>query len=156
MLSRDRLTELLGKARGLRLGIAGDFCLDRYGTAEVGGQSRETGDPIVRITHHLFSPGGAANIAWNVAELGAQSVALALVGRDAFGHTLRDVLRRKGVDTERMVYDPAKRVRIRVAVSLSSGRSLVMPCFSVEFSSDGSCGIASRADSLPRCRDSFQ
>ncbi len=121
MLSRDRLTELLGKARGLRLGIAGDFCLDRYGTAEVGGQSRETGDPIVRITHHLFSPGGAANIAWNVAELGAQSVALALVGRDAFGHTLRDVLRRKGVDTERMVFDPARQTPSFEKIRLADG-----------------------------------
>lgn len=119
MLTRDRLVELLGKARGLRIGVAGDFCLDRYGTAEMGGQSRETGDRIVRVKEHFFSPGGAANIAWNVAELGARCTALALIGQDAFGVTLRDVLRQKRVDTDRIVFDPARQTasfeKIRVA-----------------------------------------
>ena len=119
MLTRTRLTELLAKSRGLRIGVAGDFCLDRYGTAEMGGQSRETGDRIVRIKDHFFSPGGAANIAWNVAELGAHCTALALIGQDAFGVTLRDVLRRKRVDTDRIVFDPARQTasfeKVRVA-----------------------------------------
>lgn len=121
MLTRDRLLELLAKARGLRIGVVGDFCLDRYGTAELGGQSRETGDRIVRIKDHFFSPGGAANISWNVAELGAHCTALALLGEDAYGVTLRDVLRHKHVDTESIVFDPARQTPSFEKIRVSDG-----------------------------------
>lgn len=121
MLTRDRLIELLAKARGLRIGVAGDFCLDRYGMAEMSGQSRETGNRIVRIKDHFFSPGGAANISWNVAELGAHCAALALLGEDAFGVTLRDVLRHKHVDTENIVFDPARQTASFEKIRVSDG-----------------------------------
>ena len=108
MLSRERIVDLLQRVQGLRVGVAGDFCLDRYGAGHVEGQSRETGRSIVRITEHLFCPGGAANVAWNVAALGAKCAALTVIGADAFGEMLRNALRERGVDTGPMVLDPTR------------------------------------------------
>jgi len=123
VLSRARLVELLEKIQGVRIGVAGDFCLDRYGIASVGGQSRETGNRIVRIVEHCFSPGGAANVAWNVAELGARCVALTILGKDAFGEVLRDLLAQKRVDASRILYDPDRRTPSFEKIRVSDGAS---------------------------------
>jgi rfaE bifunctional protein kinase chain/domain len=95
LLSKTRLVELLKSFRGLRVGVIGDFTLDGYWYADMTRSvlSRETPlfpRPVVRET---YSCGGAANVAWNLADLGAARVfALTVLGQDWRGDLLRRVL----------------------------------------------------------------
>ena len=91
-LARDRLQELLRAAEGRRVAIVGDAMLDVYLHGDVERISPEAPVPVVRVRGRRFALGGAANVAQNVAALGACCGFVATVGRDASGTTLREML----------------------------------------------------------------
>ncbi len=102
-LTHARLLEILERIRGLRIGVVGDFTLDGYWYADMERSqlSRETPlypRPIVRETYSL---GGAANVAWNLADLGAGEVrAFSVFGEDWRGQILRGLLEHEGIRTD--------------------------------------------------------
>ncbi|MBA3414010.1 MAG: bifunctional heptose 7-phosphate kinase/heptose 1-phosphate adenyltransferase [Chloroflexia bacterium] len=63
--------------------------------------------PVVRKASVERSPGGAANVAANLAALGADVRFVGLVGADEAGAALRGALRERGVDDRWLVEDPA-------------------------------------------------
>ncbi|HEU4641078.1 MAG TPA: D-glycero-beta-D-manno-heptose-7-phosphate kinase [Gemmatimonadaceae bacterium] len=102
-LTRSRLEELLRAAAGTRVAIVGDAMLDVYLRGDVERISPEAPVPVVRVHERRFALGGAANVAQNVAALGARCTMVAVVGRDASGATLREMLRTIGADHEALV-----------------------------------------------------
>lgn len=66
----------------VRVLIIGDVMLDRYWHGAVSRISPEAPVPIVKVGAHQHVPGGAANVALNVAALGAKVTLLGLVGSD--------------------------------------------------------------------------
>jgi D-beta-D-heptose 7-phosphate kinase/D-beta-D-heptose 1-phosphate adenosyltransferase len=97
-LSRHRLTELLDAARGRRVAIVGDAMLDVYLRGDVERISPEAPVPVVRVRERKLALGGAANVAQNVAALGAACELVAAVGTDAAGATLCAMLTDIGAD----------------------------------------------------------
>jgi rfaE bifunctional protein kinase chain/domain len=94
-MTGERLREILKRTEKLSVGIIGDFCLDAYWELEPGNPelSVETGKPTHAVTAHRYSPGGAGNIAVNVASLGVSSIeTFGVIGNDLFGRELRDQL----------------------------------------------------------------
>jgi D-beta-D-heptose 7-phosphate kinase/D-beta-D-heptose 1-phosphate adenosyltransferase len=72
--------------------VAGDVMLDRYwfgGTSRI---SPEAPVPVVHIQSGEDRPGGAANVAVNLASLGARTTLHGVVGKDEPGSALRDIL----------------------------------------------------------------
>ena len=62
--------------------VAGDIMLDKYVWGDVDRISPEAPVPIVRVAHRREQPGGAANVAMNLAALGASVTLLGLAGGD--------------------------------------------------------------------------
>src|SRR5687767_15898470 len=91
-LSRERLVELLDAARGARVVIVGDAMLDVYLRGDVDRISPEAPVPVVRVRERIHALGGAANVAHNVAALGARAELVAAVGDDAAGARLAGML----------------------------------------------------------------
>ena len=81
-----------------RLLIVGDVMLDRYWFGDVTRISPEAPVPIVKIERSEERPGGAANVARNVAALGAQVGLLSVVGDDEAGRHLQGLLQAGGID----------------------------------------------------------
>src|SRR5688572_12640237 len=102
-LSRDRLVELLEAARGKRVVIVGDAMLDVYLQGDVDRISPEAPVPVVRVRERRDALGGAANVAQNVAALGAVPQLVAAVGRDAAGARVHALLGQIGAGTDRLV-----------------------------------------------------
>jgi rfaE bifunctional protein kinase chain/domain len=88
--------ERVAKARLL---VVGDVMLDRYWFGDVERISPEAPVPVVRIARTEERPGGAANVARNVAALGAQATLLSVTGADDAGATLERLVRAEGVRT---------------------------------------------------------
>jgi D-beta-D-heptose 7-phosphate kinase/D-beta-D-heptose 1-phosphate adenosyltransferase len=84
----------------LRLLVAGDAMLDEYWFGDTARISPEAPVPVVRAGSAEQRPGGAANVAVNIAALGAQSVLAAVVGQDERGERLARALERRGVRCE--------------------------------------------------------
>lgn len=89
-ISRDTLS----RARVL---VVGDVMLDRYWFGAVDRISPEAPVPIVRITREEERNGGAANVAYNVVALGAQSSLLTVVGDDEASHKLEALVSGTGI-----------------------------------------------------------
>src|ERR1700712_2016445 len=88
-VSRDRISALLSKAKDHRIAIVGDAMLDVYLRGDVDRISPEAPVPVVRVRDRKLALGGAANVAQNVAALGAGCDLVAAVGDDSAGETLR-------------------------------------------------------------------
>lgn len=102
-LTRHRIEELLRAAARTRVAIIGDAMLDVYLRGDVERISPEAPVPVVRVRERRFALGGAANVAQNVAALGARCAMVAVVGRDASGATLREMLGVIGADGDVLV-----------------------------------------------------
>ncbi len=86
----------LAQARVL---VVGDAMLDRYWHGAVERISPEAPVPVVKVSREEERIGGAANVAYNVATLGAQAGFLGVVGDDEPGHRLEALLRGTGIAT---------------------------------------------------------
>ena len=90
------MSELLtfGDARVL---VIGDVMLDRFwhgGTTRI---SPEAPVPVVKVNEVDDRPGGAANVAANLAALGVETTLLGLVGDDEAARQLRSAVEALGV-----------------------------------------------------------
>jgi D-beta-D-heptose 7-phosphate kinase/D-beta-D-heptose 1-phosphate adenosyltransferase len=81
----------------VRVLVAGDAMLDEYWFGDAARISPEAPVPVVQACSAEQRPGGAANVALNVAALGAHSVLAAVVGQDERGERLARALEQHGV-----------------------------------------------------------
>jgi rfaE bifunctional protein kinase chain/domain len=88
-LSRERLDEILERARSVRVAVVGDLMLDVYLVGNVSRISPEAPVPVVHVTEERYALGGAANVAANVAALGADCDLIGCVGTDRAGERIR-------------------------------------------------------------------
>ena len=80
--------------------------LDRYWDGVVERVAPEAPVPVLRVTRRFERPGGAANVAANLAALGAAVTLIALVGDDADGARLGALMDEGGIGLDGVV-DPA-------------------------------------------------
>lgn len=81
-----------------RVLVIGDIILDRYWSGPTQRVSPEAPVPVVRIEKIEERPGGAGNVALNVASLGAKATLLGLTGKDEASNTLKSELNKLGVE----------------------------------------------------------
>ena len=77
--------------------VVGDLMLDKYVWGEVERISPEAPVPVLRTGRHSEQPGGAANVAMNLAGLGARVTVMGFGGGDDDQHALEGLLRDAGV-----------------------------------------------------------
>lgn len=102
-MQRTRLEQLLTRAARLRIAVIGDAMLDVYLRGDVDRISPEAPVPVVRVRDRKDALGGAANVAQNVAALGATPELVALIGADAAGERLSHLLAAQGGETRGLV-----------------------------------------------------
>ncbi|ALZ83468.1 bifunctional D-glycero-beta-D-manno-heptose-7-phosphate kinase/D-glycero-beta-D-manno-heptose 1-phosphate adenylyltransferase HldE [Pseudomonas oryzihabitans] len=73
--------------------VVGDVMLDRYWHGTTSRISPEAPVPVVRVDQHEDRPGGAANVALNIAALGAPAYLVGVTGQDEAADALTDSLR---------------------------------------------------------------
>lgn len=86
------LDEIFDKISGLKALIFGDVMIDSYIWGKVERISPEAPVPVISITNKEIRLGGAANVALNVAALGATPLLCSVVGNDHDGKSLLDLL----------------------------------------------------------------
>jgi len=86
-----------GKATVL---VVGDVMLDRYWYGPTSRISPEAPVPVVKVDTIEERPGGAANVAMNIAALGAASRLIGLTGADDAARVLSETLQKVNVDCD--------------------------------------------------------
>src|SRR5262249_2706612 len=105
---RNRVTgnEVLTRFAGCPVLVVGDLMLDEFVWGSVRRISPEAPVPVVEVHRRTFSPGGAANTGANIASLGGRAVLAGVVGRDAEGDRVCELLGPLGVSASPVVRDP--------------------------------------------------
>jgi len=116
MIPVEAISGLLPRLTRTRVAVVGDLMLDRYVYGEATRISQEAPVPVVLVRDGQETPGGAANVLRNVTGLGAQALAFGVVGDDAEGSRLVDLLNADGVDTAGVVRVPQRPTTVKTRV----------------------------------------
>jgi rfaE bifunctional protein kinase chain/domain len=95
--------------------VVGDVMLDRYWFGDVSRISPEAPVPVVQVKRSEERLGGAANVALNLAVLGAQAALVGVVGDDEPGQSIEMLGRSSGIDC-RLEHDPSLPTTIKLRV----------------------------------------
>ncbi|QKE64660.1 bifunctional D-glycero-beta-D-manno-heptose-7-phosphate kinase/D-glycero-beta-D-manno-heptose 1-phosphate adenylyltransferase HldE [Aquipseudomonas campi] len=125
--------------------VVGDVMLDRYwhgGTSRI---SPEAPVPVVKVEQIEDRPGGAANVALNIAALGAPALLVGVTGRDEAAHSLTDSLHAAGVQAHfQRIDEQPTIVKLRV---MSRHQQLLRMDFEEPFNTDAEA-LAAEVDAL--------
>lgn len=108
MIHRERVIALLEAMRHSRVVVVGDAMLDMYLIGDVDRISPEAPVPVVNVHERRYALGGAANVAANVAAIGADVTLVAAIGDDRRGEQLRTELAAAGIRDDGVIVVPAR------------------------------------------------
>jgi rfaE bifunctional protein kinase chain/domain len=91
-LTRDRVLHFIHRMKSSRVVVVGDIMLDRYLTGDTERLSPEAPVPVVTVRERHAALGGAANVAANVAAMGAKCLLVGAVGDDVDGAAIQQEL----------------------------------------------------------------
>lgn len=98
-----------------RLLVVGDVMLDRYWFGDVSRISPEAPVPVVQVRREENRPGGAANVARNIASLDGKAHLLSVTGDDEAASTLEALLAKENVQSS-LRRDPALTTTVKLRV----------------------------------------
>jgi D-beta-D-heptose 7-phosphate kinase/D-beta-D-heptose 1-phosphate adenosyltransferase len=120
----NALFDTLRRCAEVSVLIVGDLMLDEYVGGSVERISPEAPVPIVRAGTSEFRLGGAANVARQIAALGAKATLIGMVGDDAAGETVRRLCQESNISTESIVTAQHRRTTRKLRV-LSQSQQLL-------------------------------
>lgn len=88
--------------------VVGDFMLDELVLGDAERLSADAPVPVLRVRERRHTPGGAANLALDLAAMQARVLVVGVVGDDVAGRILRTVLEDAGVDCSGLLTDPER------------------------------------------------
>ena len=117
--------ELAGRiaARAPRVVVVGDALLDGWLSGPARRLGRDGPVPVVELAESRTAAGGAGNAAANLAALGARTELVAVLGDDAGGAELRELLHAAGVGTQHCVIEPGRATAVKRRL-LTAGQPL--------------------------------
>ncbi|MEZ8826279.1 bifunctional D-glycero-beta-D-manno-heptose-7-phosphate kinase/D-glycero-beta-D-manno-heptose 1-phosphate adenylyltransferase HldE [Vibrio amylolyticus] len=131
--------------------IIGDVMLDRYWYGPTGRISPEAPVPVVKVENNEERPGGAANVAMNIASLGGHAHIIGLTGDDEPAKVLTETLSALKVNCDFVsLPDYPTITKLRV---LSRGQQLIRLDFEDKFEhTDANLILSKMEQALPKSR----
>jgi rfaE bifunctional protein kinase chain/domain len=118
------LQELFEAFNGKRVLVVGDVMTDAYINGLVTRMSPEAPVPVVDLQTQEQRIGGAGNVALNLIALGAKTVLASVIGQDAPGQELQQMLRNAGIQTDALIVSAERKTTIKTRV-LSNGKQML-------------------------------
>lgn len=113
---KERLKALFDGFCGKRVAVIGDLMLDRYVWGAVSRISPEAPVPVLEIESESARLGGAANVANNIKALGAEPIPFGIVGADAAGDALRQILKDMNLPLVGIITDTERPTTVKTRV----------------------------------------
>jgi D-beta-D-heptose 7-phosphate kinase/D-beta-D-heptose 1-phosphate adenosyltransferase len=112
-MQRDTLLGLLNRFDAARVLVLGDVMLDRFVYGSVERISPEAPIPVMAVERFVDMPGGAANVARNLAAMGARTLLLGVTGSDVWAEDLRVQLASSATIEPHLVADPSRPTTVK-------------------------------------------
>lgn len=111
-----KIKKAVSNFKNARVMVIGDLILDEFIWGDVSRISPEAPVPVVWVKKESFMPGGASNVANNLAALGAHVSLVGVIGDDEHGAILKGELEHKGVDTSGIFTDESRPTILKTRV----------------------------------------
>jgi D-beta-D-heptose 7-phosphate kinase/D-beta-D-heptose 1-phosphate adenosyltransferase len=114
-LTPERARRITSAASVAHVLVVGDAMIDKFIVGRVTRISPEAPVPVVAFDHEMFRIGGAANVANNIAALGARATLVAVTGMDDAAAMLTSACREAGIAPS-LVGDPSRVTTTKVRI----------------------------------------
>ena len=123
-MDKEKLLRIIEQFGNKKILVIGDVMLDKYIWGEVSRVSPEAPVQVVKVEKESYAPGGAANVASNVASLNGATYMIGLVGEDQANKVLISELKSRQINTDGMVEDKNRPTIQKVRV-IGKGQQLL-------------------------------
>ncbi len=113
--SKERLVEIIRSFPSIEIAVVGDVILDSYLSCHAAGIANEAPVPLLELLNQTDAPGGAANVAANLAAVGVNTRLVGPVGNDAEAELLKRLLDERHVRFHPLVVPRPTPHKTRVA-----------------------------------------
>lgn len=100
--------------------VIGDLMIDHYIWGDATRLSPEAPVPIVNVKNESVTLGGAANVAQNLVALGAKAILSGVIGDDAFGTQLTEIMQSEGLGTDAILKDIKRPTTVKTRIVAGS------------------------------------
>lgn len=104
----NELLNILNNFKGKRILVIGDMMLDKYIFGNVERISPEAPVQVVEVEKENYLPGGAANVANNIAALQGNAFMAGIIGKDREADILLNELKKRNITTQGIFIDSNK------------------------------------------------
>jgi len=116
VVSASRARDLVARFAHTPVLVVGDVMIDRFIVGDVSRISPEAPVPVVRFRSEYVRLGGAANVAHNLAALGARVTLVGVIGRDAAADALLRALDAAGIAADGLIEDATRPTSEKVRI----------------------------------------
>ncbi len=115
-LSPARVRQILAATRKIRILVLGDVMLDQFIWGSVARISPEAPVPVVDFQRESFMPGGAANVARNLAAFEVPTELFGIIGQDDAATKLKSLLKTQRVGCRSLVASSARATTLKTRI----------------------------------------
>jgi rfaE bifunctional protein kinase chain/domain len=120
MMLTDKVRSIQRSQKPPAILVIGDLMIDHYIWGDATRLSPEAPVPIVNVKNESTTLGGAANVAQNLVALGAKVTLGGVIGDDAFGVRLVEILASEGIATDAILKDTQRPTTVKTRVVAGS------------------------------------
>lgn len=114
------ISKILSSFSERRVLVIGDLMLDEYLWGKVQRISPEAPVPVIELNHEEYRLGGAANVALNLAALGAKVELLGICGKDNHAKILKKLLKKHKIGVGGIIEDESRPTTLKTRIGAVS------------------------------------
>ncbi|MDD2210663.1 MAG: D-glycero-beta-D-manno-heptose-7-phosphate kinase [Candidatus Cloacimonetes bacterium] len=114
------LQELSNKIKGIKTIVLGDMMLDGYKWGKVQRISPEAPVPVIEISKEEYRLGGAANVALNLASLGADVFAVGIMGTGVNSRIMKKLFKQHGLNSSGLIAEKGRKTTIKTRIGAAT------------------------------------
>lgn len=120
----------------IKVGVVGDVMLDTYWWGSVNRISPEAPVPVVSLNTREERLGGAGNVALNLQSLGASVYVISIVGKDADGHQLSELLQKNKINVDYLLQSDQRVTTNKIRIIAKNQHMMRLDAEITDFISD--------------------
>ena len=121
---KNSLNELIENFEKAKILVIGDIILDEYLWGKTNRYSPEAPVPILEVKRKTYLPGGAANVANNIASLGAKVYLAGVIGEDLYCGVISDLLKKHKINSDFVINDPSRPTTVKTRLIAQNNKHL--------------------------------
>lgn len=121
---KNKLFEHIAKFKESNILVVGDIILDEYQWGMSTRRLSGTAVPVLEVKRKTYLLGGAANVANNIAAMGANALLCGVVGEDIYSTVVLDMLKKSHIDAQFVLKDKTRPTTVKTRLIAQNNKHL--------------------------------